>query len=194
MLGEFDIVTEHTERGIELADELGARRFVARALHWQAKVAIVLGRISEAVDLLQEAIAISRETGVGYIGAALLGTLAVASENSVGREDALKEGEQILQSGCVGHNFFEFYEYGMDACLKSGQWDRVEQYADALEDYTKAEPLPRTDFAIARGRILSTHGRGQRDEATQLELQRVRNEAARVGLNVAISALDEALG
>ncbi len=81
----------------------------------------------------------------------------------------------------------------MDACLGTGEWERVDRYAQVLEDYTRAEPLPWTDHFIARGRALAAFGRGNRDDATMQELQRLRDEAERVGLKLAIRALEEAL-
>jgi hypothetical protein len=81
----------------------------------------------------------------------------------------------------------------MDACLRSGDWDEVERYAAVLEDYTRPEPLPSSDFFIARGRALAAFGRGQRDAATTEALQRLRDEAAGVGLVTALPALEEAL-
>ena len=62
-----------------------------------------------------------------------------------------------------------------------------------LKDYTREEPLAWTDFFIARGRALATFGRGKRDDATVQEIQRLRDEAKRLELKVAISALEEAL-
>ena len=55
------------------------------------------------------------------------------------------------------------------------------------------EPLPRTDFFIARGRALAAFGRGNRDDAAMGEIKRLRDEAERVGLKPALSALDKAL-
>ncbi len=69
----------------------------------------------------------------------------------------------------------------------------VERYAEALKAFTSIEPLPRTDFFIARGRALAAFGRGIRDDATMQELQRLRGEAERVGFKTALSALDKAL-
>ena len=55
------------------------------------------------------------------------------------------------------------------------------------------EPLPRTDFFIARGRALAAFGRGSRDDATMQELKYLRSDAERVGLKTASTTLDEAL-
>lgn len=81
----------------------------------------------------------------------------------------------------------------MEALLGVNEWGRVEYYVDALEDFTKAEPLQLTDLLIARGRALADFGRGKRNDATIQELRRLRDEAKSVGLNVAIPALEKAL-
>jgi len=47
----------------------------------------------------------------------------------------------------------------------------------ALQDYAAAEPLRRNDFIIFRGRALANYGRGNRDQATIDELQRLYDEA-----------------
>ncbi len=99
----------------------------------------------------------------------------------------------MLQTGSLGHNFLTVYRYAMDACLRSGDWDEVERYAAALEDFTRPEPLPSSDFFIARGRALAAFGRGRRDAATMDELRRLRDEAERIGLTTALPALEGAL-
>jgi hypothetical protein len=105
----------------------------------------------------------------------------------------LEEGENILREGVVSHNYFWFYRCAMDALIHVNDWDRVERYASALEDYTREEPLAWTDFFVARGRALAAFGRGQRDDATVQEIQRLRDEAKRRGLRTGMVALEEAL-
>ena len=85
-----------------------------------------------------------------------------------------------------------YNETTLDA-LERQDWKLVERYAEALEDFTSIEPLPRTDFFVARGRALEAFGRGSRDDATMQEIKRLRDEAERVGLRTALSALDKAL-
>ena len=80
----------------------------------------------------------------------------------------------------------------MEACLQSGEWDEVNRYAKALEDYTCAEPLPLTDFFIARGRALAKYSRGERGDETMDEIERLRDEAKRAGIKIALPALEEA--
>ena len=122
-----------------------------------------------------------------------MGVIAAATDDPSTRVDALNEGEALLQKGSLAHGYLGFYRDAMEACLKSGDWREVERYAAALEDYTRPEPLPQSDFFIARGRVLAVYGRGKRDDATVQELKRLRDEAKRVGLKMALSALEEAL-
>ena len=127
------------------------------------------------------------------MGAAALGTLALVTRDSSLRCAALLEAEELLRGPSVSHSVFFFYTDAMETCLNNGQWDEVDRYAQALGDYTRAEPLPVTDFYIARGRALASFGRGEHDDAMMGELKRLRDEAQRVGFKVTIPALDKAL-
>jgi hypothetical protein len=91
------------------------------------------------------------------------------------------------------HNYYYFYRYAIDASLGASDWDDVERYPAALEDDTRPEPLPWSAFFIARGRALAAFRRGSRDDATMQNLKCLRDEAERIGLKTALSALDEAL-
>jgi hypothetical protein len=105
----------------------------------------------------------------------------------------LTEAEELLRGDSISHNFLGFYPRAMETCLQMGEWNEVDRYAQALEDYTSAEPLPYADFFIASGRALAAFGRGNRDDGAMQEVQRLRDEAEHVGLKVAIPALEEAL-
>ncbi len=109
------------------------------------------------------------------------------------QKKALQDGEALLKEPSVSHNHFHFYRDAMSACLDRQDWDEAERYAAALEVFTRAEPLPWCDFHIARGRALAAFGRGQRDDGLIDELKRLRDEARRVELNIALPELDRAL-
>src|SRR5262249_28176133 len=117
-----------------------------------------------------------------------LGALAAVTHDTEVRQTALAEGERLLQAGCVSHNYFWFYRDAMEAALRAGDWDEVERYALALESYTKPEPLPWTDFFIARGRALAAVGRGGLDAALSAELTRLRSEGEHIGLVTGLAA------
>ncbi len=143
--------------------------------------------------MLEQAYAIARETSITFAGPSILGKLARQTDDPTVRRRALQEGEELLRQGCAGHCHFNFYRDAIEAMLMTGNWDEAERYATALEDYTSAEPFPLADFVIARGRALAAHGRGSRDPALLQELQRLHDEALRIGLMIAVPALEQAL-
>ena len=99
----------------------------------------------------------------------------------------------MLESACVGHNYFAFYRDAMEVCLKQGDWDGASRYASALENYCRQEPIPWSEFFIARGRALAEFGREGHGGEMIGELGRLRDQAVRAGLNVAKRPLEKAL-
>ena len=158
-----------------------------------AEVERASGRPAEALKLLGEALATSRETGMEFFGPVILGALALTTEDPRDRRTALAEAEALLAAGCVSHNYLLFYPDAMEVSLNAGDWDGVERYAAALEAYTRPEPLPWAEFRIARARALAAHGRGERGEAVLRELRRLWDEADRIGWMIALPALERAL-
>lgn len=191
--GKLDAAKEHVEIAQALVRRLNARRFEANNLKVLGQILAETGHKSEAIELLQRALAISRETGLSYQGPGILARLASLIDEPQWRRSALQEGEAILHMGAVGHSHLSFYHYAIDAVLMDSDWDSVERYAFAMEDYTRPEPLPWANFIIARGRALAAYGRSKRDSETSRELRRLRNEADRLGLKMALPALDQAL-
>ena len=192
-LGEFDLAEAYAARARTLAKMLGARAWEPQAMTVEAIVKLLRGQQHEARDLLTHAVEITGETGRAFQALRVLGILAwVVTDDDVAREAALGEGEKVLQEGVVSHGYFWFYRWAMDALIQINDWGRVERYASALEDYTREQPLVWTDFLIDRGRALATFGRGKRDAATVQEIQRLHDEAKRLGLKVAISELEVA--
>ncbi len=176
-----------------LAGRLGARRFEPLYLNCHAKVLRAEGRSAEALKLLERSLAISRETALGFSGPSVLGALALTTDDPQVRREALAEGESLLRDGSVAHNHFRFYRDAIDASLRVGEWSEAERLASALEDFTRPEPLPWTDFYIARGRALAAWGRGQMDDTTKSMLIHLMDEARHAGLRLALPALEEVL-
>ena len=93
----------------------------------------------------------------------------------------------------MAHNHFRFYRDGIDATLRTDEWNEAERLAAALEDFTRPEPLPWADFYVARGRALAARGRGKWDDTAKARLERLIGEAQRAGLHLALPALEAAL-
>jgi class 3 adenylate cyclase/tetratricopeptide (TPR) repeat protein len=192
-LGAWDDLRTQARRIDSLIRRLGARRFLQGALLHVGKAALAEGRRDEALVLLEEALAISRETGIRFHGPNVLGALATAAADPDRRRRALAEGEQVIAAGCVAHNPLRFYPDAIEVALDLGEWDEAERYAAALEDVTRLEPLPWSDFFIARGRALAALGRDGVAESAKPELARLQAEARRLDYRMALPAIERAL-
>ena len=189
----FDRAEEHARKSLDVARRLGARRFEPFLSEIIARIRIIGGDRAQAREILEECLAISRDTGLSFIGPWILGAIAWASDDPERRRQALAEGQTILDQGCVGHNYYWFYRDAMEAMLGVGQWDEVETYAAALEAYTSAEKAPWAELFIARGRALARFHQHGPEQQTVAEITRVRDWAAKVGVETALPLLDAAL-
>ena len=70
----------------------------------------------------------------------------------------LAEGERLLARGCVSHNYLEFHHYAMELCGRWQDWDEVRRHADALEAYTREEPLPWVEVIVGAHRAIAEAG------------------------------------
>ncbi len=183
----------HVERTFDLVRRLGARRFEAECLYHQANMENARGHRSEAQTLLEQAVAISYETEVTFLGPWILGGLALAAVDLSVRLDAMDKGEALLQSGCVGHNHLWFYRNAIEAALEIEDWDRAERYAGALQAYTRDDPLPWADYYVTWGRQLAAHGRGSGGPPVRDALEQLRVEARRIGMKAPLPKLENAL-
>ena len=190
-LGQMN--AQDPQLALELARTLGARGWESTGLTYSGLYHIASGDHRQAQEVLTEAVTIARERPAFFAGK-VLGVIAyVMSDDPLAREAALEEGEMVLADGAISHNYLWFYRFAMDALLTVNDWERVEKYATALENYTREEPLQWSDFFIARGRALAAFGRGKRDDTTVKELQRLRDSAEQSGLKIALPALENAL-
>lgn len=191
--GEWESSRDQAERSLVLCRRLGARAWEPILLLWEALAQNGLGRRAEAKQLLTQAAEITAESAHAFNTARVYGALALLADDPAEREEMLTAGEAVLKEGTVSHNHFWFYQFAMKSTLQTGEWDRVEHYARALEDFTRPEPLPLTDFYISFGRALAAHGRGDRDKKNLLELEHLRDLAQNLRLKPNLPMLESAL-
>jgi tetratricopeptide (TPR) repeat protein len=160
-MGDLAGAREQCERGIDIARRIGARRFEPVNQVIIAKVMALEGDRPGAIALAEQAVAISRETGPKFAGPMALGTLALVTDDMDVRRTALSEGVSLLDEGCVSHNYLWFYRDVIEALTAAENWDGVEAFAQAAEDYTRDEPLPWMDRIIETGRSLAGAARGR---------------------------------
>jgi len=193
-LMDFEGACRDAEAALTLAQQLGARRFETEALVFQAELHRLAGRRAEALANAEEAVKISRDTSIAFLGPFALGALSLASDNPTARQAALEEAEELLRAGAVSHNHLLFPRDAIEVYLEADNWDCVERAVAELEHYTRSEPLPFADFYIARGRALAACGRGQSDMAElAAELERIHDEGERLGIRVALRGTETAI-
>ena len=93
--------------------------------------------------------------GTQFSAPKAVGALSRAVEDDGERARLLAEGADMLDRGAVGHNHLWFYRDAIEAMLSAGDAAGALRYVAALEDYTRAEPLPWADLFAARGRVLA---------------------------------------
>jgi len=171
--GEYDEAEGHLARGLELSRNIGARRYETMCFMLLARVAWQRNDRATAQERLRAAWAGSEQTSHGFIGAAVQGAMALMAEDPGERQTALLRGEALLREGSIAHCHIWFNRDAIAASLSCGDWSAAERYAAALEDFTRPEPLPWTDFQVAVARALAAAGRGRADRAALLECRAV---------------------
>jgi hypothetical protein len=192
-LGDLELAAAHTVRARELAEKLGAGRFVAQAFSIEASMALLQGDKRRACQLVRDGLTGLGEAGKRHIGATMYGLLARTTESATERSEALREGEALLDAGTPSHNHLHFADSAMAALLDQGDWAGAERQCDRLERYCAREPLPWSEFVIARGRAFARLGRGERTDTLRESLERLRETAARAELNLALPEIDAAV-
>ena len=191
--GRYDEVETPLNDSFTLTDALGFFPFKAYLLMQLGRLRVAQGRAEDARKIVDEAMMICRETGERFIAPRVLGVGALAAQDDVGRMKCLNLGEEILSRGCNAHNHLWFYRDAIEASLMLRNWIEVERYAQTMTDYTQAEPLPWSEFHIARARVLASFGRGERSAVIAAELDRLRGEGERIGFAPQLAAVNAAL-
>jgi class 3 adenylate cyclase/tetratricopeptide (TPR) repeat protein len=171
--GQTDEATKYLSAALDQARALGARRYESQLLSQLAEGALYQGRRSDSLQLSQDAVAISRDAGMGFTGPYALAVLARATDDPLMRAAALAEGESVLRKGSVGHNVVWYYRVAGDAQLEAENWVQAERCADQIHAITSAEPLPLVEFIAARIKALSAAGRGERGLGLRDEIDRL---------------------
>jgi tetratricopeptide (TPR) repeat protein len=179
--------------GLSLARRAGARRFESSLLLSLADVRIRQGRRDEAMQEINAALTLARETGMGFAGAATFGMLARAAQNAEERAQALRDGEALLMQPCLAHSVLRFYINAIEASIEAAEWDETLRYAETLEAFMCAEPLPWALLVVARARALRDVAIGADEVGAWRRLACVRQDVLAAGLGSVLATIDAAL-
>lgn len=193
-LGESETARAHAEQALDLARRLEAPRFEAEALAFLGDLDAANGDADGALARLHQALAIARASGMAFMGPVYLGLLARAcAGDAVARQAALDEAEHLLASNGLAHNHLLFRRIAIDVCLAAIEPDAARRHGLRLAEYTRAEPLPWSEFLIGRGQALADVQQGLNGDGLHARLSALADEGERLGLAVDSSALRDAL-
>ena len=143
-----------------------------------------LGNQAKALQVLEEAIQMSREIGMPFVGPRLLGTLSLCSESLEVQTSALQEGFSILKSGCHAHNQLWFLRDAIENSLRTKRDSDALMYADYLEHITNREPLAWANYFIKRARLMVHSKLEPKDPTTEKEFVRLEQIAKHAGFSI----------
>jgi class 3 adenylate cyclase/tetratricopeptide (TPR) repeat protein len=181
MCNRYAIAEAAIRRGVELVVSIGARRYETSLFGGLAECALAGGRRAEAVEAVERAVAVARETGMAFSGPWVLGIQLRTLEDPHRREACMREAETLLAGAALSHNHLSYRRSAIEDALERREWPDALRHAAALEDYTRAEPLPVADFLIARARTLAGLAKRPNDALLRAEMARLRAKAERLG-------------
>ncbi|MGB3491128.1 MAG: adenylate/guanylate cyclase domain-containing protein [Elainellaceae cyanobacterium] len=187
--GQLDAAHQSLAEAWALSERLGNRRYRAYIMQRQSRVWIERGDHKTARTVLEEALTICRDTDMRFVSPRVLGQLARVAHSHNERLRFLAEGQNVLSQGCISHNFLWYYYDAMEACLEAQDWQRANDYAQALETYAATEPFPRSQFWVTRCRTLAALGQGDRHPSVFQTLANLRSEAEAVGFRLGVEKL-----
>jgi hypothetical protein len=109
------------------------------------------------------------------------------------RRAAPTEAEARLAVGSVSHKSLSFEREVIETALHRADDDAAERYADALDVYSRLEPLPWADFIVRPGRVLAACGRGAIGAAMAGELTGLYAESRNIGSRAVLPSLGATL-
>ena len=191
--GPDDAAEQACDAGLVLARAAGSRRYESTLLLWLAGIKLGRAQPEAARRHLEAALELARETGLGFIGAPLFGRLARAVPGAAEREHALREGEALLRSPGLAHGHLWFYRDAMEAGIAAAEWPLAARYADALEAWVAAEPLPWVTLIVARCRALMACALDADRSAARQRLAALRPAVVAADMGWALREIDTAL-
>lgn len=192
MLGEPQRAQPYAEAARDLAQAIGATRFVPDGMLVVAACLWQQGRREETLPLLRQALSLAREH-ITFCGPPILGALAYATDDPEERSRCLEEAEKVLASGCIAHYHMVFFSVAIGLALDIKDWAAAERYASRLEASFAQEPTPLIGFCVRCTRAVAAAGRGERGPALTALLEEFETQARVARMFADPHAVEQAL-
>lgn len=164
-------------QSLDLAVEIGARRYESVTATILAMSRHVAGAFDEANGLSQRALKIAEETGLGFGGSLILAIRALILGPGDTARQAIDRGEDLLRQTSMAHNHIFFRQFAIDWAIEAGDWDRALRYTGDLAQFAAADPLPYVDLIVERARVLARLVRNPADATARHQLGLLAAEA-----------------
>ncbi len=189
LAGQLDAADHDLAAGVELHHEIAASTGEAFALQRRAQIALYRGQQPQAVALLDEALAVARESNVGFhLFDRIYGTRIIAASDPDSALAAVEEAEAAVRGPvetCPGCRITLAVPAAI-AAARAGDLERADRWEQASEYLaTVVMRLPAWDAALAE---VKGH-RAQADRDTLAAIDHFR--AAATGFQAAGQPLDE---
>ncbi len=140
--GDYHGAGVQAERGMLLAQQLGARRFEPLCLTTLARIEASQGEVSAAMNSLRRALDIARETGESFTAPWILGAMASISNDEVTSQQCLEEGQRILDKGSLAHCHLWFYRDALEVYLRRGDREAIADVERRVASFTAQQVVP----------------------------------------------------
>lgn len=191
-LGEYDAARAAVERFGAIARRLEARRFEAQRPYCLGLLEWRSGHIDPAREHATEALKMARETGMGYLGPAMLALAGLLASDEAVRSSLVAEAEASLAGGGQAHNHLLVRDAFIELGHLRADPDYMEEQAGKPEAFFADESLPYVEFKVRRSRVLAAALRGRPSLAMAAEAQALLDLAERIGSLGRAGGLEEA--
>jgi tetratricopeptide (TPR) repeat protein len=191
---QLEQALDQIELGLKLVKQIGAKRFepfllesLSRIYLWQGKHAQAIETIDRGIKLLAD---VNAET---FIGPWLLATKALLCTQKTQADSYLKQGQFLLDQGCIGHNYYRFYIAAIEVNLQLNDLVAAKSYINKLQKFTENEPTPWSEFYINRAKLIISINQNQANTDLQMKIKNLIQHAKKINLLTAIPRLEQAL-
>lgn len=191
--GKADLAMRLNEEGIKLAQGIGAKRFEAQARGYVTRILFLQGQTREAQIFGRSGMELALSVARNFTGPKELSAYALTLTDTEDQDLLLARGAEILAEGCVSHCHFFFYSDAIRIMLTRGDWDGTLKYADALAEFTRAEPLPLADLTIQQAQLFAELGRHGLTKALTKGIEDLRSSMFSYGIEQTLSGLRDTL-
>jgi tetratricopeptide (TPR) repeat protein len=181
-LGDTGQASQCLDESERLSNIIGEPRYSPCIQALRARIAWSSGNLESASSLVENALlevsAADERWGKLY----LLGALARLTNSPETRLAALEEGAQICSGPCWGIGAVRFLWDAMNASIAAKEWQHANSHAEALERFSRDEPMELFDLLIARTRALANRGLGSETISTGESIEQIRRSIENLGL------------